>query len=145
MLLLINTSNKRVCILDIFFVDLSILQPSQLYISKSKCLSIQKWFNPLDLSNFEPIPIKKLKDKIIYTDGHTRAYMAYKAGLSKIPVYWDTDDLDWTFYWKCVEACEKECIYTIADLGRRVVDEADYNVLWRNWCEELAKILENRD
>lgn len=130
------------CIMDIFFIDLSNLQPSQLYISKDKCLRIQKWFNPADLSNFEPIPIKQLGDKIIFTDGHTRAYMAYKVGLSQIPVYWESDDLDWTFYQKCVEACEEEEIYTIADLSGRVVDEVNYTLLWRNWCEALARSLE---
>lgn len=128
--------------MNIFFIELLNLQPSQLYISKDKCLRIQKWFNPTDLSNFEPIPIKQLSDKIIFTDGHTRAYMAYKAGLSQIPVYWDNDNLDWIFYQKCVEACEEEEIYTIADLSGRVVDEVNYTLLWRNWCEALARSLE---
>lgn len=29
---------------------------------------------------------------IIFTDGHTRAYVAYEAGLTEVPVVWEKSD-----------------------------------------------------
>lgn len=74
------------------------IQPSQFFISEKKIAQIKKWFQPNDLSNFDPIPVKMLNDKLIFTDGHTRAFVAYSAGMTKIPVVWDLDELDWEAY-----------------------------------------------
>lgn len=52
------------------------------------------WFNPTDLSNFEPIPVKMPDDKPVMTDGHTRAVVALKAGIDVVPLVWDNNELD---------------------------------------------------
>ncbi|MBQ6844284.1 MAG: GNAT family N-acetyltransferase [Agathobacter sp.] len=126
-----NTYIRNMKLLDI--------QPSQFYISKEKISKIKEWFHPFDLSNFEPIPIKKLNGKIIFTDGHTRAWMAYEAGLTEVPVVWDEDDLDWELYQKCVDACLECEIRTIANLKGRVLSSEDYVIKWDNWCDELQE------
>ena len=75
------------------------LQPSQFYVSQKKLETVNAWFDPADLSNFEPLPIKLLAGKVMLTDGHTRAWAAYCAGLERVPLVWDTDDwLDWGAY-----------------------------------------------
>ena len=68
------------------FMDLSYIKPSQLYISSKKLNNVLKWFNPKDYNSYEPIPIKKLDGKLIFTDGHTRAYAAYLKGVKTIKV-----------------------------------------------------------
>lgn len=115
------------------------IQPSQFYISQEKINKINEWFQPSDLSNFEPIPIKKLNGRIIFTDGHTRAWVAYEAGLTEVPVVWDEDDLDWGLYHKCVDACLQCGIRTIADLKGRVLSPGDYVIKWDYWCDELQE------
>ena len=113
------------------------IHPSQFYISQKKISEIEKWFNPQNLSNFEPIPIKKLNGKIIFTDGHTRAWMAYKSGIKKVPIVWDEDELDWDFYQFCVEGCLEREIYSIKDFEKRILSEENYIQKWDKWCENI--------
>ena len=93
---------------------------------------------------FDPLPVKELNGRVIFTDGHTRAYAAYTLGMSAIPVYWDTDELDWEAYQRCVEACQRDGIFTIADLKGGVVSDADYRDLWDAWCDRLHEELERK-
>lgn len=101
------------------------------------------WFNSSDLSNFSPLPLKRLDDKIILTDGHTRAYAAYLAGLDRVPFVWDEDELNWNLYEKCVEACQKENVFTIQDLSNYIISSKDYETKWIKWCNTLQKSFTN--
>jgi hypothetical protein len=92
----------------------------------------------------EPIPIKKLGNRAVFVDGHTRAFAAFLLGLSDIPVYWEDEELDWDAYEICVEWCKEEGIYTISDLANRVVSPSDYQVLWLDKCERMQKDLEEK-
>ncbi|MBO5167304.1 MAG: hypothetical protein J6B90_12000, partial [Lachnospiraceae bacterium] len=57
---------------------------SQIYLNKSKIESIEKWFNPDDLSNFTPLTVHNYGNgRYTLTDGHSRAYVAYKHGLKE--------------------------------------------------------------
>ena len=42
----------------------------------------------------DPIPVKWFQGRYLMTDGHTRAVLAYMAGSTDVPCYWDMDDLD---------------------------------------------------
>ena len=52
------------------------LQPSQFWISEEKLQAVERWFDPADLSGFEPIPVRLLDGRPVMTDGHTRAAAA---------------------------------------------------------------------
>lgn len=119
----------ELCLLDI--------QPSQFYLSQEKIDRIKLWFDPNDLSNFEPLPIKLLNGKVIFTDGHTRAWVAYKAGLTKVPLVWDEDDLPWDLYQNCVDACLARNVYTVADLSERLLPPDEYKEKWLGWCKQM--------
>lgn len=121
--------------MDINKLMLLDIQPSQFYISEEKIHAVQSWFHKDDLSNFEPIPIKELNGRIIFTDGHTRAWVAYTAGLEKVPFIWEKDDLDWEFYQMCVDACVERSVCTVADFEGRVLSDAEYKEKWDSWCE----------
>ncbi|MEM3751840.1 MAG: hypothetical protein QXM65_02630 [Candidatus Bathyarchaeia archaeon] len=101
-----------------------------------------KTFDATNPASMEPIPIKRLKNKIILVDGHTRAFAAFLHGFSQVPAYWETEELDWEAYEICLKWCEKEEIYTIADLKDRVIPHKDYEKLWYNRCEKMQKELE---
>ena len=118
------------------------IQPSQFYISEEKLEQIGRWFEPGDLSGFEAVPVKELDGQVIFTDGHTRAYAAWLAGLERIPLVWDEDELDWEAYRLCADACRKRGIRSVADLEERVISGEDYERLWNNWCDVLHEVLE---
>ncbi|MBY5034847.1 hypothetical protein K6V78_07240 [Streptococcus gallolyticus] len=108
------------------------LQPSQFYLSKDKLRAVGEWIADQQLA---PLSVKEMNGRIFLTDGHSRAYMAYKSGIS---VYWDEDDLDWDFYWKCVQACQDRGVYSIADLENRKLSSVEYQEKWLGWCQQLA-------
>ena len=118
-------------------IKLSDVQPSQLYICVAKLEAVHPAVNPSAPSSVEPVPIKRLGDDIIYTDGHTRAMAAHLAGMKEIPAVWDENDLDWEAYEICVRWCKEEGIRTIADLASRIVDEEDYEKLWFARCRKM--------
>lgn len=117
------------------------LQVSQFYLSKAKVDAVKAWFNPEDLSSFVPVPIKKIGNRVFLTDGHSRAWVAFQAGLTTIPTVWDEDELDWKFYLACVSACEERGIVTIADLVERQLEQEAYETLWLGFCHKLSEEL----
>ena len=120
-------------------IKLKDLQPSQFYISKEKLDTIEKWFNPKDLSNFKSIPIKELDGKFVMTDGHTRVVLAIINGLDKLPLEWDNDDLDWDMYKECVRECERRNILSPYDLLNNIISKDEYDVKWNKWCDKMQE------
>ena len=127
-----------------FMMKLDEIQPSQLYISSEKLNEVMKTIAPMKPEAIEPIPIKKLGSRIIFVDGHTRAFAAFLHGFPMIPVYWEDEELDWDAYAICVEWCKKEGIRTIADLKSKVVPQKDYEILWYRRCEKMQQDLAKR-
>ena len=103
------------------------IQPSQFYISAKKLERVMKWFNPNDLSNFEPLPIFEHGGKIFFTDGHTRALAVFLSGLEKVPLVWDAEnEIGITEYKICIKACEGRGIKNISDLEHRVLPHDEF-------------------
>lgn len=65
-----------------FMMKLNRIQPTQLFISSEKLSEVMKTFDAANPASIKPIPIKRLKNKIIL-DGHTRAFAAFLHGFSK--------------------------------------------------------------
>ena len=122
----------------LFELPISQLQPSQLYVSKGKLRLVQEWFEPNNRKTFDPIPVRRFEDKILMTDGHTRAVAALLSGWDTVPVYWDTDALDMRAYAMDVQWCEDEGIHSPTDLAERIVPHKDYERLWRKRCMEMV-------
>jgi len=114
------------------------LQPSQLCISAGKLRLIMEWFNPADIESFDPIPVKLLDNKILMTDGHTRAIAAHLAGWENVPIYWDEAELYMRAYAIDIKWCDEENIRSPIDLAGRIVPHKDYERLWRKRCMEMA-------
>lgn len=128
-----------------FFLPLAQLQPSQLYISRAKLARVLAWWQPPTLETLAPLPVKRLNHRVIFTDGHTRAFAAYRQGFAKVPVYWDEDDLDWEAYQICVDWCLDEGIRTVVDLENRVISPEDYEILWRDRCRAMQDALAQKN
>ncbi len=121
----------------VFWMELDEIQPSQLFISSEKLSRVMKELDSRRPESFEPIPVKKLGNRVIFVDGHTRALAVYLCGFSQVPVFWETDELDWEAYEICVKWCEEAGIRSIADLKDRVVSSEEYEVRWLKRCEEM--------
>ena len=121
------------------------LQPSQFYISEKKLCDIESWFDPADLSGFEPIPVKLLDGIPVMTDGHTRAVAALRAGLDAVPLVWDTDELDWDLYRFCVKECKKQNVLSPADLLDRIISADEYDEKWNKWCDTMHEQMHKVD
>lgn len=123
-------------------MKLSQIQPSQLYISSEKLSKVLAALDRLKPDSVKPIPVKKLGNRITFTEDHTVALAAFLRGVSEVRVYWEEDELDWDAYEICVAWCEKEGVRTIADLTSRVVPPEKYNVLWLERCRKMQQNLE---
>jgi hypothetical protein len=122
-----------------FCARLDALQPSHLYISREKLKAVMAGRQRLVLADVEPLPVKQLADCLMLTDGHTRAVAAAQSGIEEIPVYWETDDLDWELYDECVRWCREEGIRSVPDLASRIVSADDYQRLWHDRCDTLHR------
>ena len=125
------------------FIEIDRLRLTQMYLSKHKLDGVLSWFNE-DLSGFEPVPVHDfLRDGELYlTDGHTRAFAAWQAGLKTIPVIYDNDDIVTNApgqrqYKRCIEWCESFGLRYISALGSRILDAEDYEKLWIKRCSYM--------
>jgi hypothetical protein len=125
----------------VFRMTLAEMQPSQLFISTEKLAAILRGFDP---SHMEPIPVKRLGDDVVMTDGHTRAFAALLCGMRELPVVWDEDELDWEAYEICVEWCKEDGIRSVADLVGRVIGPTEYEERWRGPCRAMHRELEQK-
>ena len=119
-----------------FWKNIQDIQPSQLYLNARKLELITDWFRPESIDDYDAIPIKELNGRTIFTDGHTRAYVAFKKGLNTIKVYWDEDELDWELYQGCVNWCLEAGINSVKDFENRIIDPMVYEKLWIKRCEK---------
>ena len=124
-----------------FMMQLDEIQPSQLFINSEK-LSLVMKISDANPRSIEFIPVKKIGDRVVFVDGHTRAFASFLRGMSEVKVYWEEDELDWDEYEICVDWCRKEGINTIADLKERVIPSKEYQVLWLDRCEKMQRELE---
>lgn len=122
-----------------FILSINEIQPSQLYISSKKLNKMKRYIESINDDELEPLPIKKIGNKVFFTDGHTRAYTLYQKGYEKVKVYWDQDELNWLNYLVCVGWCDKSGINDISDLDDRVVEHKKYEKLWIQRCGEMQQ------
>lgn len=120
---------------------------SQIYLNKSKLEAIEKWFCPEHMDGFEPLPVHDFGDgRYTLTDGHTRAYAAYQAGLTHVPVIYDKDDIvagdvGKLLYRADIEWCDRFKLKNISHLCNRIVSQEQYEKLWIERCDRSYSLL----
>lgn len=123
--------------MHLFRVSLRNLQPSQPYINADKLARMMHHLAHHPIDTQEAVPIWRWGDRLVLTDGHTRAFAAWLMGHEKIMARWETDPLDWDAYQICVRWCEESNIYAIADLAGRVVSASNFRLLWLDKCLQM--------
>ncbi|MHA1215519.1 MAG: hypothetical protein ACTSPG_09480 [Candidatus Hodarchaeales archaeon] len=126
---------------ETFLLDIEKIHPSQLYLNIDKLKAVPSIFSGC-IDSLDPIPIKKLDNLLVATDGHSRLFFLWQCGYKKVRVVWEVDELDWKMYRICVDWCKNENITKIADLRSRIVNNEDYERLWINRCHEMQKELD---
>jgi hypothetical protein len=130
--------------MESFRMRLDEIQPSQLYINREKLETVMGMIERGQSSSLGPIPIKELDGEIIATDGHTRAFALHLKGAEEVDVEWEDLEWDWDAYRVCVAWCKEEGIRSMADLADRIIDSADYQVLWLERCRVMQEELEEK-
>ena len=120
---------------------------SQIYLNADKIDAIERWFDPADLSNMEPLTVHDFGNgRYTLTDGHSRAYVVYKNGLSFVPIVYDTDEivaneLGQKLYRMDIEWCERFHLANISDLNNRILSNEDYNQFWVARCNKSYNLV----
>lgn len=120
---------------SIFKVRTLDVQPTQLYISEDKLRSVDYALRCCGSLALAPIPVVRWQDRLILTEGHTRALALYLLGEAEIRVCWETESIDWEMYRSCLNWCAEAGIHSVADLSQRVVSHADFCERWIGLCE----------
>lgn len=119
----------------------------QLYLNEDKLARVREWLDPLDLSNFEPVPVYDFGDgKLTLTDGHSRAFVAYMKGIENIPCIYETDQIvisktGQMLYENDIRWCACFGISSVCDLKDRVLSNSDYQELWIKRCDKAYNLL----
>ncbi len=130
-------------------IQIEELGVSQLYLSQDKIQKLQGWFDPLRINDYDPLPVRDFygNGHYVLTDGHTRAYLCYKSGITTIPVVIDQDDIvtcdmGITLYWTYIDWCKGHHILTVKDLEHRIISSRDYEFLWLERCDRLYHLID---
>lgn len=128
-------------------IAISELGISQIYLNEKKIEEIEKWFNVDAVKKYPPLPVHDFGDgRYTLTDGHSRAYVAYKAGVTHMPIVYDyddivTSDLGLLQYSNNIEWCKRHKIFTVADFENRIVSDSQYKKLWVERCDKSYNLL----
>lgn len=130
--------------IEFSLLDLGI---SQLYLNQEKIQAIEKWFSPTDMSNFKPLSVHDYGNgKYTIVDGHSRAFVAYKKGITTVPIIYDSSELvagevALQLYTADIEWCNRFHIKKISDLEARIITQEEYKKLWIERCDRSYDML----
>lgn len=120
---------------------------SQIYLNESKICAIEKWFDVNDMGAFGALPVRNFGNgRYTLTDGHTRAYVAYRHGLRYVPIIYDNDDivageLGQNLYRADIQWCDRFHIDNIARLSDRILSNDEYRRLWIGRCDRSYNLI----
>ena len=127
-----------------FFMNIDEIQPSQLYLNNHKIEEVKRKYKIINPEQIKAVPIKRLHDRIMFVDGHTRAYVLWTYGYKKIKVVWEDEELDWEAYQICVDWCKNAEITSISDLKTRIINDKSYQIKWIKRCQDMVSELEKK-
>lgn len=130
-------------------INIDTLGLSQIYLSADKISSVTEWFHPQHMDRFQPVRVHDFgNNKYTITDGHTRAYVAYKNGVTVLPALYDNDDLiinqvGQMLYKADLDWCRRFKLSHIKHLENRILSKSEYQKLWIERCDRSYDLLTN--
>lgn len=128
-----------------FRISIDILQPTQLYLSKTKLDAVMDDFQEYGPDALQPLPVRDIGGSLLLTDGHTRAYVLYVNGIRDIWVYRDDEDLNWKEYLICRKWSLENNLHHIKRLGDRICDADYYKQVWIAMCQSMHESVKMND
>ena len=128
-------------------MNVDLLGLSQIYLNSNKIASVMEWFDPQCMVDFQPLPVHDFgNNEYTLTDGHTRAYVAYKNGVSYLPVSYDNDDIvtgkvGQMLYKADIDWCKRFKLSHVKQLENRILDNDVYQKLWIERCDRSYHLL----
>lgn len=128
-------------------MNIDLLGLSQIYLSSNKITSVVEWFSPQCMDNFQPLSVHDFgNNAYTITDGHTRAYVAYKNGVSVLPVFYDNSDIitnqvGQMLYKADLDWCKRFKLTHIKQLENRILNKRAYQKLWIERCDRSYNLL----
>ena len=128
-------------------INIDLLGLSQIYLNSNKITAVTEWFIPQCMDDFQPLPVHNFgNNAYTLTDGHTRAFVAYKNGVSVLPVYYDSDDIitnqvGQMLYGADIDWCKRFKLSHIKHLEHRIIDNNAYQKLWIDRCDRSYNLL----
>lgn len=116
--------------LEVECIPLKALIPSQFYVNQSKLDALKEVIDVDEII----LPVIKVDDKYILSDGHTRAYLAMLNKAEYVHVVCETAS---EYVFDFAQAARQRGIEGICDL--KVLDEMEYEKKWIGFCEEYFK------
>lgn len=114
----------------LFHLALAEIQPSQFLVDADKLRAVQSFVrDETDVL----IPLSPYGARYLAQDGHTRLKAAQLLGLTHVWGYVAEDGGDYLSDF-AAEA-QKRGVYTVQDMP--VIDHADYQLRWNEWCERF--------
>lgn len=120
---------------------------SQIYLDEDKLRAVKEWFDPKQVCTYEPLPVHDFGDgRYTLTDGHSRSYVAWAAGLTHIPVIYDRDAIvceppGSLMYRFDLEWCRWLHLKMISDLQGRILSHEQYEKMWIARCDRNFQLL----
>lgn len=120
---------------------------SQIFLNEDKIKAVEEWFDLGNMHIFEPLTVRDFGNgKYTLTDGHSRAYVAYKKGITVIPIVYDNDEIvageiGQKLYKTDIEWCNRFFIFNISHLAKRIINNDDYQRLWIERCDRSYNLL----
>lgn len=120
---------------------------SQIFLNEDKIKAVEEWFDLGNMHIFEPLTVRDFGNgKYTLTDGHSRAYVAYKNGITVIPIVYDNDEIvageiGQKMYKTDIEWCNRFFIFNISHLAKRIINNDDYQRLWIERCDRSYNLL----
>lgn len=111
-----------------FKVPLSVIQPSQLYVSQGKMNELSSW---IESDEDIIIPVTQLHGEWVSLDGHTRLKLAQQLGFESVYIYEEEPD---HYIEDFVRFCKENQKESIFDLP--IISVEEYDMKWNQFCEQ---------
>ena len=132
---------------EVFEAEIKDLGLSQIYLNRKKIDAVEKWYCIRKTDEYEPLPVYDFGDgKLTLTDGHSRAFVAYKLGIQKVRVQYDHDEtvtgtIGQKLYRQTLIWCKRFSIDAIGKLEDRIISNEDYAFYWIERCDRSYNLI----
>lgn len=121
-------------------IPLDSVRPTQLYLSTEKLAAVLEWFDP-EKPSYDPLPAFEYEGQPYLADGHTRAFVAWLAGVETLRIDHDPSirtEYDFDLYRTCIQWCADAGVQTVPDLAGRLLGPEQYETKWIERCQRAA-------